>query len=59
MFKAFKNIDKVIKEKKIHVEYPRGYANWRRRFNDEYAKTKDVGKALDNIHGQEKKEGDR
>lgn len=53
MFKMFNGIDKVIKDKKIRVEYPKGYRHWRRRFADEYGKTKDVKRALDNIHGKE------
>lgn len=55
MFKVFKDIDKVLKDKKIQVEYPKGYKHWKKRFQDEYAKTKNVAKTLDNIHGKESK----
>jgi len=56
MFKAFGGINKVVKEKKIRVEYPKGYRHWKSRFEEEYAKTRSVSGALDRIHGKEAKE---
>lgn len=56
MFRSFANIGRIVKDKKIKIEYPKGYKHWRKRFEDEYAKTKNVGEALNSIHG--KKGGD-
>lgn len=52
MFKLFKDIDKIIKEKKIKVVYTKGYKNWSKRFNEEYKKTHNVKESLDKIHGE-------
>lgn len=51
-------LDKLIRDKKISVKFPRGYAKWKKRFNDEMRKSKgDVKQALDNIHGQTPQNG--
>jgi hypothetical protein len=54
MFRALKDIDKVIKEKKITVTYPAGYKKWKQKFEASYKKTHNVIRTLDEIHGKTK-----
>lgn len=57
MLKAFGDLDKVVREKKIVLTYPKGYKTWKRRFDEVYKKTKSVSQALDEIHGREPEKG--
>lgn len=59
MFKVFSNIDKVLKEKKIEVVYPKGYKEWKKHFDETYKKTHSVSKTLDEIHGKQPNKGDK
>ena len=45
-------LDKIIREKKIPIKYPRGYQVWKKKFDQAYQETQDVNKALDKIHGK-------
>lgn len=51
MCNSFKDIDKVINEKKIVIKYPAGYTTWKKKFDESFRKTHDVAKTLDAIHG--------
>ena len=55
MFRAFKDIDKLIKEKKIAVKYPAGYKQWKKKFDASFSKTHNVSKTLDELHGKTNK----
>lgn len=52
MFRAFENLDEVIKKKNIKVVYHKGYRSWKKRFDICYGKTRSVSRALDEIHGK-------
>ena len=52
--RPFSNLDKLVKEKKIKVRYPKGYKHWRQRFHSTLRETKgDVRKTLEKIHGKD------
>jgi hypothetical protein len=55
MFNSLRDIDKVIKEKKIAVKYPAGYKQWKKKFEASFRKTHNVTKTLDEIHGKSTK----
>lgn len=52
MYSALKDIDKLIKEKKITVKYPAGYSKWKKKFDESFKKTHNVSKTLDELHGK-------
>lgn len=52
MIKQFKDIDKIVKEKKIELRYPKGYKSWKKKFLVAYKEKKTVIGALDKIHGE-------
>ena len=52
MYRPFAKIDQVIKEKKIPIRYPRGYQQWKKKFDRACQETRgDVCKALEKVHG--------
>ena len=54
MFNTLRDLDKVIKEKKIVIKYPAGYRQWKKKFEESFKKTHNVTKTLDEIHGSSK-----
>ena len=47
----FKNLDEFVKENKIPVKYPRGYQDWKQKFEKAVRENKgDVLLALEQIH---------
>ena len=50
-YKPFKDIENIVKDKGIKVKYPRGYHKWKKKFQSEYKRLKDVSRTLDSIHG--------
>jgi hypothetical protein len=54
VFNSLKDIDKVIKAKKITVKYPAGYKAWKQKFEASLKKTHNVILTLDEIHGKNK-----
>jgi hypothetical protein len=55
MFNSLKDLDKVIKEKKIVIKYPAGYKAWKTKFDASLKKTHNVIRTLDEIHGKNNK----
>jgi hypothetical protein len=55
MFNSLKDLDKIIKEKKIVIKYPAGYRQWKNKFEASIKKTHNVILTLDEIHGKNKK----
>ena len=54
-----KQLDKLIKEKKILIKYPRGYQQWKQKFEKACAETRgDVLKALEKVHGSNYPQGE-
>jgi len=49
MYRPFANLDQIIKEKNIRVHYPRGYQDWKRRFEQAVRETGSVSEALDKL----------
>lgn len=47
----FKNIQRLIKEKKIEVKYQKGYRAWKKKFDSFYKETNSVRQTLDKIQG--------
>jgi len=51
--RPFSHLDKLVREKKIRVRYPKGYKHWKARFDSTMRETKgDVQKTLEKIHGK-------
>lgn len=41
-----KQLDRVVREKKIPVRYPKGYQQWKQTFETSYRKTRDISQAI-------------
>lgn len=58
MQRPFEKLNQIVRDKKIPIRYPRGYQQWKKKFDRACQETRgDVLKALEKIHGSTYSEG--